>query len=45
MLNIATNQIALNNLAGARKTLEGLIAKYPGTPAAAQASRRLAALK
>lgn len=45
MLNIATNQIALNNLAGARKTLEGLIAKYPGTPAAAQASRRLAAIK
>ena len=34
MLNIATNQIALNKLAGARKTLEELVAKYPGTPAA-----------
>ncbi len=31
MLNIATNQIALDNLAGARKTLEELVAKYPGT--------------
>ena len=45
LLNIATNQIALNKLADARKTLEELVAKYPGTPAAAQASRRLSALK
>ena len=45
LLNIATNQIALNKLADARKTLEELVAKYPGTPAAAQASKRLAALK
>ena len=45
MLNIATNQVALNKLPAARKTLEQLIAKYPGTPAATQASKRLAALK
>jgi TolA-binding protein len=45
LLNIATNQIALNKLADARKTLEELVAKYPGTPAATQASRRLSALK
>ena len=42
---LPANQIALNNLAGARKTLEQLIAKYPGTQAATLASRRLAALK
>jgi len=45
LLNIAANQIALDNLAGARKTLEELVAKHPGTNAAALASRRLAALK
>lgn len=45
MLNIATNQIALNKLPAARKTLEQLIAQHPGTPAATQASKRLAALK
>lgn len=45
MLNIATNQIALDNLVDARKTLEDLVAKYPGTNAATLASRRLAALK
>jgi hypothetical protein len=31
--------------AGARKTLEGLVAKHPGTPAAQLAARRLFALK
>jgi tol-pal system protein YbgF len=45
LLNVAANQIALKRLPAARATLEGLVAKYPGTPAAAQASRRLAALK
>ena len=45
MLNIATNQIALDNLAGARKTLEELVDKHPGTNAANLAARRLAALK
>ena len=45
LLNIATNQIELNDLAGARKTLKELVAKHPGTPAAQLAARRLAALK
>lgn len=45
MLNIATNQIALDNLVDARKTLKELIDKFPGTNAATLASRRLAALK
>lgn len=45
LLNIATNQIALDNLTGARKTLEELVAKHPGTNAANLAARRLAALK
>jgi TolA-binding protein len=42
---MATCQIALNNLPAARKTLEELVAKYPGTQAATLASRRLSALK
>lgn len=45
LLNIAANQIALDNLVGARKTLEELVARHPGTNAATLASRRLAALK
>ena len=45
MLNIASSEIALNKLPAARKTLEQLVARYPGTPAADLASRRLAALK
>jgi tol-pal system protein YbgF len=45
LLNIATNQIALGHLAGARKTLEGIVTKHPGTPAATLAARRLSALK
>jgi tol-pal system protein YbgF len=45
LLNIAANQLALDNPDGARKTLEGLVAKYPGTPAATLAARRLATLK
>lgn len=45
LLNIATNQIALDNLDAAKKTLEELVAKHPGTNAATLASRRLAALK
>jgi hypothetical protein len=45
MLNIASNQIALDNLAGGRKTLEELVDKHPGTNAANLAARRLAALK
>ncbi len=45
MLNIATNQIELGDLAGARKTLEALVAKHPGTQAATLAARRLSTLK
>ena len=45
LLNIATNQIELGDLAGARKTLEELVAKHPGTQAATLAARRLSALK
>jgi len=45
MLNIAANQIELGDLAGARKTLEGLVAKHPGTQAATLAARRLSTLK
>lgn len=45
LLNIAANQIALNNMAGARKTLEDIVAKHPGTSAATLAARRLSALK
>lgn len=45
LLNIATSQIALDDLAGARKTLEEIVAKHAGTNAAALAERRLAVLK
>lgn len=45
LLNIATNQIELNDMASARKTLNELVTKHPGTPAAKIAARRLAAIK
>src|SRR5574340_177496 len=45
LLNIAADQIALDNLDGARKTLKELVAKHPGTEAAKLAARRLSALK
>lgn len=45
LLNIATNQLALDDTAGARKTLEELVAKHPGTQAATLAARRLSTLK
>jgi TolA-binding protein len=44
LFNIATNQINLDDIATARKTLSELVAKYPGTNAANLAARRLAAL-
>jgi tol-pal system protein YbgF len=40
MLNIASAQDALGDRRSAQKTLEGLIMKYPGTPAAASARQR-----
>ncbi len=45
MLNIASNQLELNDLPAAKKNLQEIIARYPGTNAAAIASRRLALLK
>ena len=45
MLNIANNQIALENLPAARKMLDELVARYPGTNAAELAARRLSTLK
>lgn len=45
LLNIASNQIELNDLASAKKNLEELIARYPGTNAAAIAAKRLNLLK
>ena len=45
LLNIASNQMELNDLTSAKKNLEELAAKYPGTNAAAIASKRLDLLK
>lgn len=45
LLNIASNQMELKDLASAKKNLEEIIAKYPGTNAAAIASKRLNLLK
>ena len=41
MLNIASSQEALGDRRGAQKTLEGLLEKYPTSPAAASAKQRL----
>jgi len=45
LLNIASNQIELGDLAAAKKNLEELIAKHPGSNAAAIAAKRLNLLK
>lgn len=45
LLNIASSQAELNETAAAKKNLEEIIAKYPGTNAAAIAAKRLALLK
>jgi TolA-binding protein len=42
MLNIASAQDAMGDRRGAQKTLEGLLARYPQSPAAASAKQRLA---
>jgi len=44
LFNVAANQINLDDLSSARKTLSELVAKYPGTHAATLAARRLAVL-
>ncbi len=45
MLNMAESQLMLKQKAAAQKTLKQLIARFPGSDAAAQAKKRLAKLK
>lgn len=45
LLNIANSQVELGDLASAKKNLGEIVSKYPGTNAAAIATRRLALLK
>ena len=45
LLNIASCQIELGDGAAARKTLDGLVMRYPASDAAEKARRRLATLK
>ncbi len=45
LLNIANSQIELKETAAAKKILQEIVAKYPGTNAAAIAAKRLALLK
>jgi tol-pal system protein YbgF len=45
MLNIAICQDDLNDKSGARETMEALVKKYPGSPAAASAKSKLGTLK
>jgi len=42
---MASSQLELKSIPGAKKTLGELISKYPGSPAAASAKARLEALK
>ena len=45
MLNMATSYAELKDLPKAKKTLQQLVSKFPGTPAAQSAKDRLAVLK
>lgn len=45
LLSMASSQLELKSIPGARKTLNELVSKYPGTPAANSAKARLEALK
>ena len=45
LLNIASCQIELGDTAAARKTLDGVVTRYPTSEAAEKARRRLATLK
>lgn len=45
LLNIASNQVELNDLSSAKKNLKEIVEKYPGTNAAAIAAKRLNLLK
>jgi tol-pal system protein YbgF len=45
LLNIASSQQELGESAAARKTLDGLVARFPSSDAAEKARRRLANLR
>ena len=45
MLNIASSQLEMNKKPEAKKTLETVVRKYPGSDAADKAKKRLANLK
>lgn len=45
LLNIASSQMELGDTAAAKKTMDGLVARYPASEAAEKAKRRLATLK
>ncbi len=45
LLNIASSQIEMGDSSAARKTLDGLVTRYPASDAAEKAKRRLATLK
>jgi tol-pal system protein YbgF len=42
LLNVASGQVELGDAAGARRTLEEIVAKYPTSEAAGKAKQRLA---
>jgi tol-pal system protein YbgF len=45
LLNIASSQLELGDAAAARRTMDGLVTRYPASEAAEKARRRLATLK
>lgn len=45
LLNMASSQIELGDVPGARRTLDGIVTRYPTSDAAQKAKRRLANLK
>jgi tol-pal system protein YbgF len=45
LLNIASSQLEQGETAAARKTMDGLVSRYPSSEAAEKAKRRLATLK
>ena len=45
LLNTASSQIELGDIRGARRTLDGIVTRYPTSEAAVKAKRRLANLK
>jgi TolA-binding protein len=45
LLNMASAYIELGDTAAAKKTMDGLVARYPSSEAAEKARRRLTALR